>query len=83
MAPQKKVLLVHEEYVNGNNIQKLNEEHRALLAEKLLRSFFKNDPLILKPYDQTQTIPDGTLAVLFDNLKRSLMAKYEKTAPKK
>ena len=79
----KKVLLVHEQYVNGNNIQNLNLQQREILAEKLLRTFFKNDPLILKPYDETKTIPDGTLAVLFDNLKRSLMTKYEKTAPKK
>lgn len=79
----KKVLLVHEQYVNGNNVQNLNEQQRAALAEKLLRNFFKNDPLILEPYDRTQTIPDGTLAVLFDNLKRSLMTKYNKMAPKK
>ncbi|HBN22336.1 MAG TPA: hypothetical protein DD412_03780 [Holosporales bacterium] len=79
----KTVLLVHEQYVNGNNIQKLNAQQRAELAEKLLRKFFKNDPLILKPYDATQTIPDGTLAVLFDNLKRSIMTQYNKMALKK
>ncbi len=79
----KKVLLVHEQYVKGNNIQNLNLQQCEDLAEKLLRNFFKNDPLILKPYDETKTIPDGTLAVLFDNLKRSLMTKYDKEAPKK
>lgn len=78
----KKVILVHEQYVNGNNIQKLNEKQRSILAEKLLRSFFKNDPLILKPYDKTQLIPDDALAVLFDNLKRRLMTQHNKIALK-
>ena len=77
----KLLLLVHAQYVKGKNVQKLSEKKRSKLAEKLLRKFFKNDPLILKGYDKKKSMPNGTVAVLFDNLKRSIMAKYRKKNP--
>ena len=36
----KRLLLVHEQYVKGHNIQRLDQKKRSALANKLLRGFF-------------------------------------------
>lgn len=76
----KRVLLVAEQYVNGKDIQKLSGPARADLAEKLLRNVYKNDPEVIKSYEETASIPDETLANLFANLRDKIMKKYENSS---
>ncbi len=74
----KKLLLVHEQYVRGKNIQKLSSKRREKRAKKLFREFFKNSPETLKIFDKTKQIPDEKMVVLFNTIKRELTTKYNK-----
>ncbi|MCP4924042.1 MAG: hypothetical protein GY915_08455 [bacterium] len=78
MGIVKGLLLVHQQYVKGSNIQKLSQEKREVLADKLLRKFFKKDPVVFKTYDATGFLEDGVIAVLFDNLKGQILSKFNK-----
>ena len=71
----KRLLLVHEQYVNGKNIQSLSQEKREALAEKLLHKFLKNKSMALTQYGAAKTLTDDTIAALFDTLKRQILSK--------
>lgn len=76
------LLLFAEQYLNGVNVQKLNEQQRENLGVKLLKNFYKNDPKVIEPYEKTGIIDDGTLAVLYDNITRKVLEKYNKNQKK-
>lgn len=74
----KKVLLVREQYLKNVNIQKLSEQERAKLAERLFLDYFKGATNILEEYKNTKMIPDDKLNILFKELRSELLAKWNK-----
>ena len=76
----KLLLLVHAQFVKGQNIQKLDFNGRDKLGLKLLNEFFKKDKDVLAAIKANQKIPDQKVELLFTKIKSDIIAKL-KTQP--